>query len=85
LRLAETVMVGRVAPPDDEGVCVGAVAAGASPAAAGWSCGGSGVCAHAPTLSDEIKNEIDANGRGRNNTDTPRARREMKPENALSA
>jgi hypothetical protein len=56
----------------DEGA--GAAAAGASLAGAGGDCGlGEGaVCANAPTQRDEIKKEVDASNRGRNDTEAPR-------------
>jgi hypothetical protein len=54
-----------------EGCGTGVAAAGVSPAVAGCADGGiAGVCAQAPMLRDEIKNDIDAIGRERNNTDT---------------
>jgi hypothetical protein len=56
LRLAVTVMDGSVVLPDGFGV----VAAG-TPFGDGGCCGGGGVCAQVPTLSDEIKNDVDAN------------------------
>lgn len=88
LRGAETVMVGRGVAPDFSGLAagVGVAGAGASPAgcgtgvaAAGGSFGGEGcgegdggVSAQALTLSDEIRNDVDASNRGRNDIDTPR-------------
>lgn len=85
--MAETVMVGRGKFPDCVGGRAGAVAAGTSLAgddcgagvtvtdvsAVGEGCGagGSDVCAHAHTLREEIRNDVDASKRGRNDTRSP--------------
>ena len=47
----------------------GAGVAGA--AAAGASLGDGAVCAKAPAQSDEIRNDVEASNRGRNDTDAP--------------
>lgn len=99
LRLAETVIGGRVLPDWDGGANgAGDVAAGASPAgegcgaglvAAGGSaageCGGGSdgdVCAQAPTQTDEIKKDVDASNRGRNDIKPPRPQGETNADNA---
>ena len=69
---ADTVMVGRaVAVGDEFGGGSGLVAAGASPAGEGCVGGGGGVCAQAPTQTDEMRNDVDASKRGRNKLNTP--------------
>ena len=44
----------------------------AGAAAAGASLGDGAVCAMAPAQSDEIRNDVEASNRGRNDTDAPR-------------
>jgi hypothetical protein len=53
------------------GEAAGASAAGAASVGEGGDCGDGGVCANAVAHSDEIKKEIDASKRGRNDTEAP--------------
>jgi len=73
---AVTTVVGSCVPPD----CAGAAslgigvspAAGAGAVGAGASLpGGGAVCANAPTQSDEIRKDVEASNRGRNDTEAP--------------
>ncbi len=95
MRLAVTVMVGSGVPgacpggtdgvvatgtaPGDEGCGPGAGKAGTSPAG---DCGSDSVCAQALTLRDEIRKDVDASNRGRNDTNAPCPQGEMQPNRA---
>ena len=65
--------VGGCPSPAAGGEGAGAAGAGVGLAGAGGDCGdGEGdVCANAPAQSDEINKEVDANNRGRNDTEAP--------------
>jgi hypothetical protein len=78
---ALTTMGGSRWPPDWAAVDAGAFGAGVSPAAGAWGAGvvaagaslaGDGaVCAKAPAQSDEIRKDVEASNRGRNDTEAP--------------
>jgi hypothetical protein len=60
-------------PPAAGGEGAGVAGSGAALVGAGGDCGNGGgaVCANAPAQSDEIKKEVDASSRGRNDTEAP--------------
>ena len=76
---AVTTVVGSCVPPGCVGAAslrggvspgVGAGDAGAAGAGASLPAGGA-VCAKAPTQSDEIRKDVEASNRGRNDTEAP--------------